>query len=355
MPSPSSPAYHNRSEIALYWAVESATAGVAGTNIKKEFCQNIDWAPVRGIYVQTGYTGKAGSRLGHHLMQRSATVTCQIEYHAAGLGAYALGIAQGNGAEQAVIGSGDPYTHTFKRAVGTNRENSVTIWYNTGDAADTLQFLYGMLTSVAGSIDAESGALILTLTFSAFYPATTAEPTATSYVGSATYPGTPVLGNQGTYTIYNGAGTPVIYANKMTGCDFTMARGVRVFPNGQGLDPGDIGTGELVFDVSRITAEYDSIGAGTIYKDMLDYKKLGDSTHKHVLSWTDADGHVLTITFWPARWNDATTIDYSNEIAVLHAVMDLNDDLASVMQSSAILTQPESVVIGNHLSTAMLT
>lgn len=353
MTSPSAPAFFTPSQVEFVFGVEDVTAGVppvggAGHAIIREPCISIVPTVSRMTYEAMEYTGNAAVHVGSDETQHGASVVVTVPFRTSGFAAYACMAICGDGAE-AVSGS---YIHTGTPSITTNRQNTFTIWYNTGDSAHTMQMVYGTITDISLSVD-PTGVLMASITLQTFFPVPGAHPTIDTYIGStATYLKTRVLGNQGTYSLKSSAGTA--YVNKILGATIDLSRAFEALPNAQGLNPADIATGELVTAVS-FNAEYDGIGAATIYKNYLDYVELGDSTHKHSILFTDADLNTATFTFWPAKFADGTTLDYSGTIVKIAAVLNNYHDLASVNTASPKQTMLESIAIKNGISTAFCT
>lgn len=353
MASPTSPVYYTPSQTEFLFAIESVAAGTAGTVIIRESCNSIVPTPQRTTVEYLEYTGNAAVHVGSDETQHSGSIVITVPFRTSGFAAFAALAFMGNGSE-VVTGSGDPYTHTGTPAITTNRCNTFTIWANLGDAAHTLRHVYGTISDISLSID-PTGILVANITVSSNFPVPVAHPAITSYVGStATFLKTRILGSQGVYTLYSSAGSGGVYANKILGATIDLSRAIEVLPNAQGLNPADIATDELMTAVS-INAEYDGIGAATIHADYLNYVELGDSTHKHNIVFTDADGHSVTLTFWPAKWGDGFSVDMSSTIIKLAGPLNLYHDLASVNKSSPKQTMLESLVITNAISAAMTT
>jgi hypothetical protein len=243
-------------------------------------------------------------------------------------------------------------THTWKTSVLTNRLNTITIWHDTGDTGNTLQMVYCTISDVALTVNPQ-GVLMADIKLTSFFPVPGARPTIANYIGStANYPKTRVLGSQGTYTLYNSAGAA--YANKILGATITFSRPIEVEPNAQGLNPADIATGPLTLAIS-IDAQYDGLGAATVYRDYLNYVELGSSTNKHSIAFTNADGNTITISFWPAKWGSGFQLQYNGVIVKLSGPLTIYNDLGTLNASAGALTAPSSISITNALSAAMTT
>lgn len=348
MASPTSPTYYTPSQKEFIFAIESVAAGTAGTVLIREPCIDIVTTPSRTTVEHMEYTGNAAVHVGSDETQHQAQIVITVPLRASGFAAFALLATQGNASE--VVAGAGPYTHTGKPSITTNRCNTFTIWHNHGDSANVMQMVYGTISDISIAGD-PTGVMMATITLTSYFPTEVAHPSITTYVGStANYKSTRVFGSQGTYSLYSSASTT--YTNKMLGCTIDLSRTVEALPNGQGLNPADIGTAELGLQVS-INAEYDGIGAATIHKDYLTYAALGDSSHKHSLSFTDADGNGFVFTFWPAKWADGFAVDYSGTIVKLSGPLNNYHDLASVNTASPKQTMLESLVVTNLLSTAM--
>lgn len=346
---PTSPTYYTPSQKEFLFAIESVAAGTAGTTVIREPCNDIVTTINRTTVEHMEYTGNAAVHVGSDETQHSATIVVTVPARNTGFASFAQLAMMGNASETVSTGS-PPYSHTGTPSITTNRCNTFTIWHNHGDSANVLQMTYATITDISLTID-PAGVLVAAITLTSNFPTWGARPTINTYIGStANYPKTRTLGSQGTYNLYNSANA--LYSNKILGATIALSRAVEVLPNAQGLDPADIATAEIQLAVT-IQAEYDGIGAATIHRDYLNYTELGTTSFKHNIVFTNADGFSTTYTFWPARWGDGFTVDFSGTIVKLSGPLNSYHDLATVNAASPKQTMLESIVVKNALSALM--
>lgn len=359
MPSPTSPTYYTPSQKEFIYAIESVAAGTAGTVLIREPCIDIVPTINRTTAEMMGYTGNAAIHIGSDETQHNATVVVTVDARADGFAGIAMLAMLGNGAD--TYAAGPPKTHTKAPSITTNRCNTFTIWFNTGDSSNCLQFTYGSISDISFGVD-PTGRLVATITMECFFPTKVAHPSITNYVGStANYKITTVLGSQGTYSIRSSAGSGATYVPtaNIQGATLDFSRQVEVEPNGAGLNPADIGLGELTMAVS-LTAQYDGLGANTAYSDYLNYAELGDSnggadtTHMHIITFTDANSNGFKWIFYPARWGNDFALDYSGVIVKMAGSLDLYHDPASINSGTPKQTAPYSFVLTNDIASAMV-
>lgn len=352
MTSPTSPPAFAPESLSLCWGVESVTAGTAATVIQHEVCRSVLIRYMPANAESSGYRNASVTRGKSYRVQQHAEIDITVDYHSAGIAAFALGAMCGNASEGAVTGT-TPKTHPFTPNALSNRMNTFTLWADYGDHNHVQKMTFCTLSAWSFSSDPNTLGTV-TMTFVGRYPTYSSTVTPTNFVGStANYPITPILGSQGTYTIFNGAGSPAAYTNNVLGCTLSLARTVTPLPNAAGKDPNDFNSNELVFSGS-MSYEWDGFGTNTPTDDAMQYANLGTSGSPNVVSFTNADGHGFSITFYYLRWTEPT-YNFGGSVITADFAFTTEHDESQLDIASPILTAPKSISILNALATPMTT
>lgn len=350
MAPPTAPIAYAPESREFLWGIESVAAGTPATIITHEVAEDCTIRQMRSKYQTVGFRKAAATRGKSYVTQRYVEIDMKLAYHSAGLGAFTLACLQGNTSEGAVTGT-TVKTHPFTPNPVTNRMNTMTLWLDYGDHNHVQVFTFATVSGWSATINPD-GALELSITFIARWPTYTSSVTATNYCGStAGYPLTPVLGDQGTYTLYNSVGTA--YINNILGCTLSLARNVKPLPNAQSADPSDINANELMFSGS-IDFEYDGLAAHSIHDDYMQYANLGSAGTTHAIVFTNADGHGFELDFYYMRWEDPT-FNFAGEVITVSTPFSTEHDETVLDASSPSLTALKTVKILNALTAVMTT
>jgi len=236
---------------------------------------------------------------------------------------------------EAKSGTSAPILHTGTLSASTVNIPTWTIWESRGDTSNVLQRKYATLTGL--TLDSgPSGGVMCSVSYMSFGHTWVAEPTATVFVtGASSMPKkTRQHGNAAVFNIYGSGGS--VYPAKILSMSINIARPASPVPNPNGTDPLDIIPGPL--DVTgSITYKYNGEGASSLARDANAYNELGDSSHIHNVTWTDADTRTTKISMYPMRFDDVQTQD-GDTYVIGTANFITYPDMATAIASTPALT-----------------